>query len=64
MTEKAVWHIVKDWAQRIGLENLAPHDLRRYAACGVFAALARDSAMPQGESWSRFSSFWTMSPFR
>ena len=29
MTEKAVWHIVKDSAKRIGLEKLAPHDLRR-----------------------------------
>ena len=28
MTEKAVWHIVKDTAKRIGLEKLAPHDLR------------------------------------
>lgn len=27
MTEKAVWHIVKDSARRIGLDKLAPHDL-------------------------------------
>ena len=32
MTEKAVWHIVKDSAKRIGLEKLAPHDLRRTCA--------------------------------
>jgi integrase len=32
MTEKAVWHIVKDSANRIGLEKLAPHDLRRTCA--------------------------------
>jgi len=32
MTEKAVWHIVKDSAKRIGLEKLAPHDLRRSCA--------------------------------
>jgi site-specific recombinase XerD len=32
MTEKAVWHIVKDPAKRIGLEKLAPHDLRRTCA--------------------------------
>ena len=31
-TEKAVWHIVKDSAKRIGLEKLAPHDLRRTCA--------------------------------
>jgi site-specific recombinase XerD len=32
MTEKAVWHIVRDCAKRIGLEKLAPHDLRRTCA--------------------------------
>jgi len=31
MTEKAVWHIVKNSAKQIGMENLASHDLRRYA---------------------------------
>jgi site-specific recombinase XerD len=32
MTEKAVWHIVKDSAKRIALDKLAPHDLRRTCA--------------------------------
>jgi integrase len=32
MTQKTVWHIVKDSAKRIGLEKLAPHDLRRICA--------------------------------
>jgi integrase len=32
MTEKAVWHIVKDSAKRIGLEKLVPHDVRRTCA--------------------------------
>jgi site-specific recombinase XerD len=32
MTEKAVWHIVKDSARTIGLQKLAPHDLRRTCA--------------------------------
>jgi integrase len=32
MTEKAVWHIVKDCAKRIGVATLAPHDLRRTCA--------------------------------
>jgi site-specific recombinase XerD len=32
MTEKAVWHIVKDSATLIGVEKLAPHDLRRSCA--------------------------------
>jgi integrase len=31
-TEKAVWDIVKDAAKRIGLDRLAPHDLRRTCA--------------------------------
>ena len=31
VTEKLVWHVVKEFAKRIGHEGLAPHDLRRYA---------------------------------
>jgi integrase len=33
MTEIAVWHIVKDSAKRIGVEKLAPHDLRPPLPC-------------------------------
>ncbi len=32
MTEKVVWHVVKDYAGKLGAPKLAPHDLRRYAA--------------------------------
>jgi site-specific recombinase XerD len=32
MTEKAVWHIVKEAANRVGIAKLAPHDLRRTCA--------------------------------
>jgi integrase len=32
MTEKAVWHIVKESARSIGVAKLAPHDLRRTCA--------------------------------
>jgi site-specific recombinase XerD len=32
MTERAVWHIVKDSAKLIGVQKLAPHDLRRSCA--------------------------------
>ena len=32
MTEKAVWHIVKEAAKSIGVAKLAPHDLRRTCA--------------------------------
>jgi hypothetical protein len=32
MTVKAVWHIVKESAKRMGVTKLAPHDLRRTCA--------------------------------
>jgi site-specific recombinase XerD len=32
ITPKAIWHIVKAAAQRAGIVNLAPHDLRRTCA--------------------------------
>lgn len=32
LTEKAVWHIVKEGANRAGVTKLAPHDLRRTCA--------------------------------
>jgi len=32
MTEKVVWHVVKQYAQRLGISKLAPHDLRRSCA--------------------------------
>ena len=38
MTVKAVWHIVKESAKRIGVEKLAPHDLR-----GTCARLCHES---------------------
>jgi site-specific recombinase XerD len=33
VTEKLVWHVVKEFAAKIGVSKLAPHDLRRYAEC-------------------------------
>jgi site-specific recombinase XerD len=32
VTEKLVWHVVKEFATRIGVNKLAPHDLRRTCA--------------------------------
>jgi integrase/recombinase XerD len=32
LAEMAVWWLVKGYAEGIGVKNLAPHDLRRYAA--------------------------------
>jgi integrase len=32
LTEKAVWHVVREHAHKAGIERLAPHDLRRTCA--------------------------------
>ncbi len=32
ITEKVVWHVVKEYALRLGISKLAPHDLRRSCA--------------------------------
>jgi site-specific recombinase XerD len=32
VTERVVWHVVKDYAKRLGFSTLAPHDLRRSCA--------------------------------
>ena len=35
VTEKLVWHVVKEFAAKIGFSKLAPHDLRSYAECRI-----------------------------
>ena len=32
LTEKAVWHVVREYAAKAGVDKLAPHDLRRTCA--------------------------------
>jgi len=32
MTDRVVWHVVKDYATKLGLPQLASHDLRRSCA--------------------------------
>jgi site-specific recombinase XerD len=32
ITEKVIWHVVKEYAKRLGVSKLAPHDLRRSCA--------------------------------
>src|SRR5437773_12441790 len=32
ITEKVVWHVVKEYAERLGISKLAPYDLRRSCA--------------------------------
>ncbi|MDQ2841929.1 MAG: tyrosine-type recombinase/integrase [Acidobacteriota bacterium] len=38
ITEKVVWHVVKDYSRTVGLSNVAPHDLRR--SCAKFCHAA------------------------
>ncbi len=38
ITEKAVWHVVKKYAVKVGIPKLAPHDLRRSCARFCHAA--------------------------
>jgi integrase len=55
VTERVVWHVVKNCAKRAGMDKLAPHDLRRYAH-GCVVKLAA--------SWIKFSSFLATSQSR
>jgi len=32
MTEKVVWHVVREFAAKAAIDKLAPHDLRRTCA--------------------------------
>jgi len=43
MTEKAVWHIVKEAAKTIGVAKLAPHDLRRSTLPRIGRRVGADS---------------------
>jgi integrase len=45
MTEKVVWHVVKELAARLGVPKLAPHDRRRSNT----AALGRDLSLYHAE---------------
>jgi site-specific recombinase XerD len=37
LTEKAVWHVVRDYAAKAGIDKLALHDLRSYARIPDYA---------------------------
>jgi integrase len=32
LTEKVIWYVVKNFAKTVGIEKVAPHDLRRTCA--------------------------------
>jgi len=49
ITEKVIWHLVKEYAGRAGIAKLSPHDCRRTCP----ACATRPAA-----NWSRFSFCW------
>jgi integrase len=56
VSQNVVWYVVKTCCERMGLEHIAPHDLRR-----TCAKLCHDRG---GELESRFNSCWDMHPCR
>ena len=64
ITERVVWHVVKDCARRAGIEKLAPHDLRR--TCARLFATTED-LFPlnhlHGSSGSKIGRFLTSSVY-
>jgi hypothetical protein len=54
VTEKLVWHVVKEFAAKVGVNKLAPHDLRRYAECRIMPnrliEVARASSTTAGDA--------------
>jgi integrase len=53
MTEKVVWQLLQPYAMAAGVPGIAPHDLRRYAACGITVAPAPSCAAPPVASLSK-----------
>ena len=49
--EKLVWHVVKEFAAKIGVSKLAP------PICG---GVALASVVPPAANWNRFSFCWVM----
>jgi hypothetical protein len=49
MTEKSVWHIVKESSQAIGLDKLVPHDLRSYAEPRIMPSFTAVRALVKEE---------------
>ena len=56
VTERLVWHVVKQYARNLGLPHVAPHDLRR--SCAKLCHCLRV------ESWIRSNSFSATFPCR
>ena len=45
LTEKAVWHVVREYAAKACIDKLAPHDLRSYAESWTMSSLKVVSAL-------------------
>jgi integrase len=54
LSEKVVWQMLKLYVARIGVPHVAPHDLRRYAECGISGAQRRNCAGRPAANWNRF----------
>jgi hypothetical protein len=48
ISENVIWYVVRSVAERIWLDHLAPHDLRRYA---VYRIMPNRSLGPQDVGW-------------
>ena len=42
ITEKVIWHVVKESAAQAGIAKLSPHDCRRYAECRIMPNRIQD----------------------
>ena len=45
-----VWHVVKEFAAKLGVSKLAPHDLRR--------VLRPSGVIPQAANWNKSNFCW------
>ena len=48
VSERLVWHVAKQYARELGVAQLAPHDLRRYAEFRI---------MPNHPLWAPMAAF-------
>jgi integrase len=46
LNEKVVWQVLQGYSAAAGVPGLAPHDLRRYAECGMSGVLAPSCVGP------------------
>jgi integrase len=62
VTERVVWHVVKDCAKRAAIENLAPHDLRRTCARLCLIAERRHRPTASRSMLPRVRIVWIRAP--